>query len=146
MLPLAYPSRRGPALRRMHRDHFGTSLCQHARIDFITVFTLAPQLSFLPLVLQPILAFPNSGLEILSLITLLGSNLGTKSYVLRSLWNLLLSNLRLFSPGYTLSSRFLSPGAHAESRSHVRREPRHVPTPQIIPGGEHSLTPGTIPH
>jgi hypothetical protein len=37
-------------------------------------------------------------------------NLGTQSYVLRSLWNLLLSNSRLFSPGYKLSPRFLSPG------------------------------------
>ena len=36
------------------------------------------------------------------------SNLGTKSYVLLSLWNLLLSNSRLFSQGYTLSPRFLS--------------------------------------
>jgi len=42
--------------------------------------------------------------------TLLGSNLGTKFYVLRSLWNLLLSNLRLFSLGHTLNPRFLSLG------------------------------------
>jgi len=41
---------------------------------------------------------------------LLGSNLGTKSHVLRSLWNLLLSNSHLFSLGYTTSPRFLSPG------------------------------------
>ena len=37
-------------------------------------------------------------------------------------------------------------GIHAESRSHVRREPRHVPILPVIPGGEHSLTPGTILH
>ncbi len=39
-------------------------------------------------------------------------NFGTKSYVLRSLWNLLLpnSNSSLFSPGHTLSPRFLSLG------------------------------------
>ena len=37
-------------------------------------------------------------------------------------------------------------GIHAESRSHVRRKPRHVPIPPFIPSGEHSLTPGTIPH
>ena len=44
--------------------------------------------------------------------TLLGSNLGTKPYVLRFLWDLLLShsNSRLFSPGHTLSPRFLSLG------------------------------------
>ena len=42
--------------------------------------------------------------------TLLGSNLGTKSYVLLSLWNLLLSNSCLFNPGYTLSPCFLSLG------------------------------------
>ena len=44
--------------------------------------------------------------------TLLGSNFGTKSYVLRSLWNLLLSNSnsRLLSPGHTLRPRFLSLG------------------------------------
>jgi hypothetical protein len=64
--------------------------------------------------------------------TLLGSNLGTTKseregrrarqvlrswtseiwgcYVIRSLWNLLLSNSRLFIPGYTLSPRFLSLG------------------------------------
>ena len=72
--------------------------------------------------------YSKAGLEILSLITLLCSNLGTKSYVLRSLWNLLLSNSRLFSPGYTLSPRFLSPGAHAEWRTCVTRddEPRPV--------------------
>ena len=85
-------------------------------------------------------------LEILSLITLLSSNLGTKSYVLRFLWNLHLSNSCLFSSGYTISPRFLSPRAHAKSRSHVHREPRHVPIPPVIPGGEYSLTPGTIPH
>ena len=37
-------------------------------------------------------------------------------------------------------------GIHAESRSHVRRKPRHVPIPPFIPSGEHSLMPGTIPH
>jgi hypothetical protein len=42
--------------------------------------------------------------------TLLGSNLGTNPYVPRPLWNLLLSNSRLFSPGHTLNPRFLSLG------------------------------------
>ena len=42
--------------------------------------------------------------------TLLGGNLGTSPYVLRPLWDLLLSNSRLFSPGHTLSPRFLSLG------------------------------------
>jgi hypothetical protein len=42
--------------------------------------------------------------------TLLGSNLGTNPHVPRPLWNLLLSNSRLFSPGHTLSPRFLSLG------------------------------------
>ena len=42
--------------------------------------------------------------------TLLGSNLGTNPYVPRPLWNLLPSNSRLFSPGHTLSPRFLSLG------------------------------------
>jgi len=42
--------------------------------------------------------------------TLLGSNLGTNPYVPHPLWNLLLSNSHLFSPGHTLSPRFLSLG------------------------------------
>ncbi len=28
---------------------------------------------------------------------------------------------------------------HAESRPHVRRKPRHVPIPPVIPSGEHGL-------
>ena len=42
--------------------------------------------------------------------TLLGSNLGTNPYVPRPLWDLLLSYSRLFSPGHTLSPRFLRLG------------------------------------
>jgi len=89
---------------------FSLSTCTHWLHHCIYT---CPQLRFLPLVPQPISRSPFQFLETLSLITLLGSNLGTKSYVLRSLWNLLLSNSSLFSPGYTISPRFLSPGIHA---------------------------------
>ena len=53
--------------------------------------------------------------------TLLGSNFGTKSYVLRFLWNLLLpnSNSRLFSPGHMPSPRFLSLGKYMPSPGHT---------------------------
>jgi len=73
--------------------------------------------------------------------TLLGSNLGTNPYVLRSLWDLLLSNSnsRLFSPGHTLSPRFLSLGntrrvpdtrpSETTSRSNSPVYPRRGHTP-----------------
>jgi hypothetical protein len=70
--------------------------------------------------------------------TLLGSNLGTKSYVLRSPRDLLLSNSRLFSPGHTLSPRFLSLGntrrvpvtrpSGTPSRSNSPGYPRRTPS------------------
>jgi len=55
------PREGGPGLRRMHREHFGTSLCQHARIDFIAVFTLAHSCASSRLSFNPFFAFPNSG-------------------------------------------------------------------------------------
>jgi hypothetical protein len=72
---------------------------------------------------------------------LLGSNLGIKSYVLHYSRTLHLSNSRLFSPVCTHSP---SPQPQGTCRVPATR-PWHVPIPPVIPGGEYSLTPGTIP-
>jgi hypothetical protein len=60
---------------------------------------------------------------------------GTKSYVLRYPRTLLLSNSRLFSPGSVPSPGYTSVGTNVTFQF-----------PPDIPGGEYSLTPGTIPH
>ncbi len=128
-----------PCLRSVRWEHFGTSLRQHARIGFIAVlyahttvalhplhpttcstllnltkffgslgFSEIPTttIPFLKISLGPTFSVPSNPQS----PTLLGSNFGTKSYVLLPLRNLLLSNSCLFSPGYTLSPRFLSLG------------------------------------
>ena len=142
-----YPSQRDPVVRYMPENISGlpSVVNMYAVISSLYLHSHHSCASS-RFLFNPSLRSRIQVLEILSLITLLSSNLGTKSYVLRFLWNLHLSNSCLFSSGYTISPRFLSPRAHAKSRSHVHREPRHVPIPPVIPGGEYSLTPGTIPH
>jgi len=70
--------------------------------------------------------------------TLLGSNLGTKPYVLLSLWDLLLSNSnsRLFSPGHTLSPPFPQPREYTPSPGHTSAG-NHVTFqfPRLSPAG-----------
>ena len=71
------------------------------------------------------------------------SNLGTKSYVLLSLWNLLLSNSRLFSQGYTLSPRFLSPGNTANTHRVPVTRPLGTTSRSNSPGYPRR---GALPH